>query len=79
MIFQFLANWWPYRNEDNVLFLHFADMKRDHEGSVRKIAEFLGYEPAADEWPTILECTSSRGRRMCNIRPAASARFGSGR
>lgn len=60
MIFQFLANWWPYRNEDNVLFLHFADMKRDHEGSVQKIAEFLGYEPTAEQWPTILECTSFR-------------------
>jgi hypothetical protein len=38
--------------------MHFADMKRDHEGSVRKIAKFLGIEPRADQWPTILECTS---------------------
>ena len=58
MFFGFLAAWWPLRNEPNVLFLHFADMKRDHEGSVRKIANFLGAEPGDDQWPAILEYTS---------------------
>ncbi len=58
MIFGFLASWWPHRHSDNVLFLHFSNMKRDHEGSVRRIAEFLGFEPSEDQWPTILECTS---------------------
>jgi hypothetical protein len=33
-------------------------MKRDHEGSVRRIARFLDLHPSAEEWPTILECTS---------------------
>ncbi len=58
MFFGFLAAWWPLRNEPNVLFLHFADMKRDHEGSVRKIAKFLGAEPSDGQWPAILEYTS---------------------
>ena len=30
----------------------------DHEGSVRKIAAHLGYEPSAEQWPKILEYTS---------------------
>ena len=46
------------RNAPNVLFLHYSDMKRDHEGSIRKIAKFLGIEPTAAQWPTILEYTS---------------------
>ena len=58
MLFGFMAGWWPLRGESNVLLMHYADMKRDHEGSVRKIAEFLEFEPTADQWPTILECTS---------------------
>ena len=58
MIFAFVAAWWPLRNEPNVLFLHYSDMKRDHEGAVRRIARFLAMQPAAEHWPTILECTS---------------------
>lgn len=58
MFFGFLAAWWPLRHEKNVLFLHYADMKRDHEASIRKIAKFLGVEPTAEQWPAILEYTS---------------------
>ena len=57
-VFGFVAAWWPLRHEPNVLLMHFADMKRDHEGSVRRVADFLGYEPADGEWRVILECTS---------------------
>ncbi|WP_095011731.1 sulfotransferase domain-containing protein [Tsuneonella mangrovi] len=56
--FGFLEAWWPLRNNDNVMFIHFADMKRDHEGSIRKIAKFLEVEPSEEQWPKILEYTS---------------------
>ena len=58
MIFGFVAAWWPLRHAPNVLLLHYADMKRDHEGAVRRIARFLDFRPREDRWPTILECTS---------------------
>ncbi|HUP76758.1 MAG TPA: sulfotransferase domain-containing protein [Acidimicrobiales bacterium] len=58
MIFGFLAAWWPLRHEPNVMLLHYADMKRDHEGSVRRIAEFLGFDVLDEQWPAILEYTS---------------------
>jgi hypothetical protein len=57
-VFGFLAAWWPLRNEPNVMFLHYADMKEDHEGSVRKIADFIGEAPSEDQWANILEYTS---------------------
>ena len=57
-IFAFVAAWWPLRHRDNVLLTHFADLKRDHEGSVRRIADFLGFEVTDDQWPAILEYTS---------------------
>jgi hypothetical protein len=60
MVFGFLAAWWPLRHQPNVLFMHFSDMKADHEGSLRRIADFLGYAPTEAEWPVVSECTSFR-------------------
>ena len=58
MLFEFLVSWWPLRNNDNVLLLHYADMKRDHEGSLRKIADFLGIVPTEGQWAAITRHTS---------------------
>lgn len=56
--FGFLQAWWPLRNRQNVLFLHYSDMKRDHEGSIRQIARFIKADPTPAQWPRILEYTS---------------------
>jgi aryl sulfotransferase len=58
MIFGFVAGWWPLRNHQNVLLVHFSDLKRDHEASVRCIGDFLGFAPTDAQWPAILEYTS---------------------
>jgi hypothetical protein len=58
MFFGFLAAWWPLRNEKNVLFMHYNDMTRDHEATIRKVADFLGEKPSASQWSSILEYTS---------------------
>eukprot|EP00586_Coscinodiscus_wailesii_P005151 CAMPEP_0172478536 /NCGR_PEP_ID=MMETSP1066-20121228/2560_1 /TAXON_ID=671091 /ORGANISM="Coscinodiscus wailesii, Strain CCMP2513" /LENGTH=284 /DNA_ID=CAMNT_0013238195 /DNA_START=176 /DNA_END=1030 /DNA_ORIENTATION=+ len=57
-IFGFMAAWWPLRKNSNVLMLHFSDMKKDHEGCVRKIADFVGFEPTDEQWENILDYTS---------------------
>jgi len=57
-LFGFLQSWWPLRGRPNVLFLHFANMKRDHQGSLRRIADFIGAHPTAEEWGAITEYTS---------------------
>lgn len=56
--FGFINAWWPLRDQANVLFLHYSQMKQDHEGAIRKIADFLKVEPSAGEWQRILEFTS---------------------
>ena len=38
-----------------MLLVHFADLKADMEGEIRRIADFLGIEVAADRWPAIVE------------------------
>ncbi|WP_437677747.1 sulfotransferase domain-containing protein [Sorangium sp. So ce131] len=42
-----LRSWWEQRRRDDVLFLCFEDMKRDHEAVVRRVAAFMGIQ--ADE------------------------------
>jgi aryl sulfotransferase len=58
MFFGPIAAWWPLRHEKNVLFMHFADMKRDLSGATRKVADFLGVKPSAAEWAKIDEHVS---------------------
>ena len=58
LFLNFINAWWPLRHKPNVLMLHFNDMKTDHEGSIRKIANFLQIEPTKEEWSNILKYTS---------------------
>lgn len=39
-----VLRWWSWRNEPNVLFLKYEDIKKDLPGTVRKVADFLGQE-----------------------------------
>ena len=57
-IFGFVAAWWPLRDNPNVLLTHFSELKSDLEGSVHRIADFLGFDVTDAQWPTILEYTS---------------------
>ena len=57
-IFAFLAAWWPLRHEPNVMLVHYADLKREPDASVRRIAKFLGFDVLDAQWPAILEYTS---------------------
>lgn len=57
-LFRFIASWWPFRKQPNVMFIHFSDMKRDHSGSLRRFSDFLGIQPSGDQWPGIERYTS---------------------
>ena len=38
-----------YRNDPNVLLLHYADVRKDLKGSVENVANFLNVQLTADE------------------------------
>lgn len=42
--FLHLLSWWEHRNDPNVLFLFFEDMKDDLKSVVRMVAAFIGIE-----------------------------------
>lgn len=44
--FAHLLSWWEHRNDKNVLFLFYEDMKDDLESVVRKVAAFIGIRDA---------------------------------
>jgi aryl sulfotransferase len=48
-------SWWDIRHLPNVLMIHFAALKRDMEGGIRRIAEFLEIEVSPDKWDGIVE------------------------
>ena len=39
-----LLLWWEHRHDDNLLLLFFDDLKEDHAGCVRRIANFMGVD-----------------------------------
>lgn len=53
-----VSSWWAIRDLPNLLFVHFADLKRDLPGEMRRIARFLEIDVAETRWPTLMEhCT----------------------
>jgi aryl sulfotransferase len=50
-----IRSWWEIRHLPNVMLLHFAELKADMPGQIRRIAEFLEIEVEEESWPAILE------------------------
>ncbi len=50
-----VRSWWAIRHLPNVMLVHFADLKADMPGQIRRIAEFLEIEVDEARWPAILE------------------------
>ncbi len=50
-----VRSWWEVRDLPNVLLVHFADLKADMPGQIRRIADFLGIAIDEARWPAILE------------------------
>lgn len=53
-----VRSWWAIRHLPNVLFVHFADLKRDMAGQMRRIGAFLEITIDEPKWPTIHEYCS---------------------
>lgn len=49
-----IRTWWDIRNLPNVYLIHFANLKRDMPGEIRKLAEFLEIPINEDKWESIL-------------------------
>ncbi|XP_019852760.1 PREDICTED: sulfotransferase 1C2A-like [Amphimedon queenslandica] len=41
--FDHILDWWKHKDAENILFLKYEDLKKDLSGSVKTIAQFMGY------------------------------------
>ena len=56
--FDHISAWWSHKDDENVLFLKYEDLKQDLQSQVQIIAEFLGFEFSEEEARSVKEqCT----------------------
>jgi aryl sulfotransferase len=53
-----VESFWKHRDLDNILMVHYADMKADLEGEMRRIAGFLGIEHDESVWPELVHAAT---------------------
>jgi aryl sulfotransferase len=74
-----ISSWWNVRHLPNVLLLHFADLKADMPGQIRRIADFLGIAVDEDSWLAILEhCSFDYVKRNATRAPPLGGVFWEG-
>ena len=50
-----VLGWWEHRDNDNVLFLKYEDMKKDIRSAVVRIASFIGKDLTEEEVDTVIK------------------------
>jgi aryl sulfotransferase len=78
--FAFHASWWAERTRPNVLLVHYADLKADLAGEVRRVADFLGIACQPDLIASIVEAAGFEAMRRDGeaLMPGAAAHFQGG-
>lgn len=56
-------SYWAIRDKPNILFVHYADLKKDRGGEMRRIADFLDIEVAESLWPQLVEAAGFEAMR----------------
>ena len=55
--------WWALREQPNLLFVHYADLKADLAGEMRRVARFLDIEVDEHRWPELVDAASFAAMR----------------
>ncbi len=56
--FRSLQTFWTERDRPNLLLVHYADLKSDLEGEMKRVADFLRIDVPNDRWPDLVEAAS---------------------
>merc|ERR1712004_125110 len=56
--FDFNLDWWELRENENIYFTKYEDMKKDIRAEIRKLAEFLEVSVTDEQVETIVQHTS---------------------
>lgn len=72
----FYSTFWLYRRLANVFFLHYADLKADLDGEMRRLSDFLGIAVNETVWPSLVRAASFAAMRADADADAPGAHFG---
>jgi len=61
--FHLVRTWWEAREHQNVLLVHYNDLKSDIAGEMRRIAEFLGISVEPRLWPDLVAAAQFEAMR----------------
>lgn len=61
--FETERQWWRLRRRPNLLFVHYADLKADLDGEMRRVARFLGIAVDERNWPQLVDAASFAAMR----------------
>lgn len=64
--YRFTASWWQAREQDNVLFMRFEDMKADPNQAIENIAQFLGVSLSSAQVQRVADQTSFATMKKMN-------------
>ncbi len=72
--------YWAAKDDSNMLLVHYADLKTDRAGEMRRIAKFLGIEIQESVWPSLIEAAGFEAmkRQGAELIPAAENLFEDG-
>ena len=65
--FDHVLSWWEHREDKNVLFLKYEDMKKDLVDSVTKIASFIGADISSDVITNIAHQATFENMKMNSL------------
>lgn len=57
-LFDYYEQWWKYRHFDNILMVHFSDLKLDPKREIRRVAVFLETEATDNVLDAVTEATT---------------------
>ena len=58
-----LATFWDVRHDDSVVLLHYDDLQRDLDGSMRQLAHRLGIVVDDERWPELVDAATYASMR----------------
>ncbi|MGJ5673989.1 MAG: sulfotransferase domain-containing protein [Nostochopsis sp.] len=67
--FDHVLEWWGHKDDENVLFLKYEDLKKDLSSQVKIIAEFIGFQLSDEEAKDVAQkCTFQAMKSNNNMR-----------
>ena len=56
--FRYYQRWWDYRHLENILFVHFNDLKQDLKGEIRRVGAFMEIDTSEELLEAVTHATT---------------------